>query len=119
MNEIGSLIKEKRIEKKLKIEDISNSLLISKKYIEAIENNEREKFSSKAYYEGYTKQYIKFLNLDIDKDFAKHLKEEFNLAINIPQKDKINPSIALSLIAILATIIIYILCSSYINNLKL
>jgi len=119
MNEIGLLIRKNRIEKRLRISDVSKKLMIRKEFIKAIEKNQIDKFSSKAYYDGYTKQYIKFLDLDISDYSVKKKDNENNLKINIPEKDKLNPNLTFVIISILLIIVFYKLFNNYINNITL
>ena len=112
----GALIKKKREELNITIEQVSKSLKIRKTLIISIENNKIDEFASKAYYYGYLKQYLKFLNLDyIEPNTSKNLSEQ-ELAINIPKVDNLNPSIFFVIITILVSIVVYNLCSDYISK---
>ena len=112
----GALIKKKREALNITIEEVSKKLRIRKGLILSIENNNIDEFASKAYYYGYMKQYLKFLNLDyVETSLSTNLPEQ-ELAINIPKIDKINPSSIFVIIAILVSIVIYNLCSDYISE---
>ena len=114
MNELGNIIQSKRLSNNLDIEDISNALKISKNHVKALEEGEINLFSTKAYYYGYLKQYLKLLKLDDFNIIEASTDAEFN--INSLRYTNIKPSFLLIAISIIATIAIYYICSSFINS---
>ena len=111
---LGQLIKEQRKIKKISLKEVANFLRIKPKYLTAIENDEIDFFSSKVYYQGYLKQYIKYLELnlaDLNWNVAEVEKE---LIIIIPEADRYNPSAMLSFIALCICLIIYNICGEFI-----
>lgn len=75
---IGKLINKRRRELNLELKKISRKLNISKKYLEAIENNRLDLLPNGIYGEKYFKKYTEFLNIDenIIKDDLKELSED-------------------------------------------
>jgi len=61
---LGNLLKEKRLKKNLSLDEVSESLLIRRSYIEAIEEGDGKVFLNSFYCQGFTKQYAEFLGLD-------------------------------------------------------
>jgi len=116
MNHLGQTIKERRETLNITIDEAAKSLRIRKNFIVAIEEDKIDSFASKAYYYGYMKQYLKLLDLDyIHFDTAPTIAEQ-ELAINIPQIDKCNPSVIFVIIALALSILIYNLCENYISK---
>jgi len=115
MIELGQLIKEKRTELLLEISDVSSALRIKQEYIAAIEEGNPDLFSSKAYYFGYLKQYLKFLQIDISVNLQPSFQNQ-KLEINIPASDTFNPNVFFMLIALVFSIIIYNISNSFISK---
>lgn len=61
---IGELLRKKREEKKLKLEEVTNLTHISIKYLQAMENEDWKVFPAEVYLFGFLKQYSKFLGLN-------------------------------------------------------
>ncbi len=115
MTDTGTLIKTRRIENNLAIEDVVKALNIKKNSLLAIEANQIDYFTSKAYYNGFTKEYLKFLGLNPMELNIETSSKDQTLAINIPETEKFNPSFFLALITLLLCIIVYNICSYFIN----
>lgn len=114
MVEIGKIIQDKRIESSLKIEDVANDLKISKRYLLAIENDQRDIFATESYYYGYLKQYLKYLGLkDID---IKPVPTSPDLIISEPVTTNSKPNLLLIIISVLLTVVIYIICNTLIEQ---
>jgi cytoskeletal protein RodZ len=116
MNDIGKSIRKERIARSIDIKDIANTLNIKKSLITAIEEGQVEKFASKSYYLGYTKQYINFLGLDTIKYKLESLSDHQKLEISIPKSEKFDPSPIFVVIATMLVITFYYLCSNLINK---
>ena len=61
---VGNILKRKRKELKLSLDDVSSYLKIKKFYLEAIENNEFNNLPGNTYVIGFIKSYASFLKLD-------------------------------------------------------
>lgn len=97
MISVGEIVKKERLNKGFSLDDIENKIKIRKKYLQAIEENKWNIFSSKIYIIGILKNYSKFLGLDEKKviaffrrDYEK--KEEINFKKKISSK-YLNPEI--------------------------
>lgn len=64
MDSVGQLLKEKRLEKGLVLDDVADAMKIRKKYIEALENGNYSEIPDKVYTKSYLKIYADFLGLD-------------------------------------------------------
>lgn len=110
MIELGETIKNKRIDKSLKITDVAKTLRISKRYLKAIEEGNIDIFSTESYYYGYLKQYLKYLGLeDID---TKSVSTAPDINVTEPVATNSNPSLILLIISVILSIIIYTICNS-------
>lgn len=107
MKNIGQKLKDRRLELKVTINNISQELKIKKKYILALESEDIDLFDSRAYYNGYLKQYLKFLNVNTDLD---NIREKQVLLMNIQKEDKFYPNIILIILSILCALISYHIC---------
>jgi len=77
MIKIGQRIKEKRLEKGLTIDQISEITKIKAPFLLAIENSEYDKLPSVAYAQGFFRNYIKFLGLP-EKETLALFRREFD-----------------------------------------
>lgn len=64
METVGKLLKEKRLEKGLIIDDVADIIKIRKKYLEAIESGNYSEIPDKVYTKSFLKIYSEFLGLD-------------------------------------------------------
>ncbi|MDD4663164.1 MAG: DUF4115 domain-containing protein [Caldisericia bacterium] len=64
MDSVGQLLKEKRLEKGLVLDDVADAMKIRKKYIEALENGNYSEIPDKVYTKSFLKIYADFLGLD-------------------------------------------------------
>jgi len=64
MENIGEILKNKRLEKGLTLEDVSNLTKIRKKYLEALESGNYNDIPEKVYVKSFLKIYSDFLGLD-------------------------------------------------------
>ncbi|MEQ9116153.1 MAG: helix-turn-helix domain-containing protein [Rickettsiales bacterium] len=112
MNTLGETLKEKRLSKKLSIDDVAERLRIRNKYLIQIEEGAIE--SSNVYMQGYIKNYAAYLKVDI-KDFAENSpvnttikSNELKESPNVSESDT-SPSlavVAISLVAIFVSVFI-------------
>ncbi len=78
---IGKKIKEKRLELKLTIHEISNEINLTEKFLKAIENGDYSIFPAKAFARGYFVKYITHLGLNLEfPELANEVFEEDKLA---------------------------------------
>ena len=93
MEAIGKTLKEKRIEKGLTIEDVSDSIKIRRKYLEAIESGNYSEIPDKVYTKSFLKIYAEYLGLDqvyVLKRYLDEVSQEEN--VSIPTKTVGAPS---------------------------
>jgi len=64
MDSVGQLLKEKRLEKGLVLDDVADAMKIRKKYIEALENGNYSEIPDKVYTKSFLKIYADYLGLD-------------------------------------------------------
>ena len=77
---IGKKIKDKRLELKLTIHEISNEINLTEKFLKAIENGDYSIFPAKAFARGYFVKYTTHLGLDIEfPELANEVFEEDKL----------------------------------------
>ena len=77
---IGKKIKEKRLELKLTIHEVSNEINLTEKFLKAIENGDYSIFPAKAFARGYFVKYATHLGLDLEfPDLANEVFEEDKL----------------------------------------
>jgi cytoskeletal protein RodZ len=78
---IGKKIKEKRLELKLTIHEVSNEINLTEKFLKAIENGDYSIFPAKAFARGYFVKYTTHLGLDLEfPELANEVFEEDKLA---------------------------------------
>ena len=70
MESIGEKFKKRREERGLFIEQIARDTNISKKYIEAIENENFSEMPGEAYLLGFLRSYAEYLDIDPDEIVA-------------------------------------------------
>jgi cytoskeletal protein RodZ len=96
MTRLGQRLKEERLSKRLTIEEVAKATRIRPQFIIAIEQSSYKKLPSKAYAQGFVKNYIAFLELPIresmamfrrefdEKEYVDVLPESFTKKRNIP-----------------------------------
>lgn len=89
MISVGEIIKKQRLNKGLTIEDIEKKIKIRAKYLQAIENNNWDVFSSKIYIIGILKNYSKFLGID-EKKVIAFFRRDYEKKEEISFKKKIS-----------------------------
>ena len=113
ITKVGAMLKEMRLQKGLKIAEISKHLCIRKHYIEAIEESDYKEIPAFPYGIGFIRSYANFLGLngenivDLYKEETQGDKTKDSKVLE-PQKDAVMPEIRYLLISILAIILIYV-----------
>jgi len=64
MKELGKLLKQQRLAKKLDFDDIQNETKVQVKYLEAIEEGDEKAFPASVYYKSFVRTYAKYLGLN-------------------------------------------------------
>ncbi len=77
MRKVGDILKKKRQEKNLTLDDVEKKTKIRKKFLLAIEEGEYSIFSSSTYLRGFIKNYSEFLNLP-SSDILAIFRREFD-----------------------------------------
>jgi len=89
---IGNMLIERRKQKGLSIEQISEITKIRKKYIEALESSNYEIFESEIYIKGFLRNYTKMLGINTERALAMYRRErqfqDKKEVINSPNKIK-------------------------------
>jgi cytoskeletal protein RodZ len=88
METVGKILKNTRINKKLTLANVEKSTKIRQKNLEAVENEDWDKFSSKTYINGIVRQYSKYLELNEEK-MAAFFRREYEKTEDINFKTKI------------------------------
>ncbi|HOJ16066.1 MAG: DUF4115 domain-containing protein [Caldisericia bacterium] len=84
METIGDILRNKRLEKGLTLEDVSNLVKIRKKYLEALESGNYNEIPGTVYAKSFLKIYADFLGLDrfyILKRYQSEIMPEQNIVI--------------------------------------
>jgi len=84
MKKVGDILRSRRIEKNLSLEDVEKKTKIRKKFLAAIEIGQHDDFSSVTYIRGFIKNYSEFLGLPVSEILALFRREyegnkEYNL----------------------------------------
>ena len=113
ITKVGAMLKEMRLQKGLKIAEISKHLCIRKHYIEAIEESDYKEIPAFPYGIGFIRSYANFLGLN-GENIVDLYKEETqgdrnkDTKVLEPQKDALMPEVRYVLISIVAIVLIYI-----------
>lgn len=121
---IGSLLRNKRTEKGLTIEHISEITKIRSEYLSALENSLYSTFPSEVYLKGFLKNYAKFLGISPDHALAlyrreniiKVTKKKYHLVEKIKEKTAkitITPNKVIAVITGILLIALLIYLSTY------
>jgi len=108
---IGTMLKEIRLEKGLKLPDISKKLCIRKDYIEAIESNNYREIPPFPYGIGFIRSYAKLLGLNSENIVELYkeeinVKESKNIQVLQPQSEATLPSFQYLIISVIALVIL-------------
>lgn len=72
---VGEILKKRRTERNLTLEDVERRTKIRKKFLDAIEKGDYSEFSSSTYLRGFIKNYSDFLNLPTNEILAIFRRE--------------------------------------------
>lgn len=89
MLSVGSLLKNKREQKKISLIDVERRIKVRAKFIAALERDEWDVFSSKIYIAGILKSYSQFLGLDHRKVLA-FFRREYEQKEEVRFKEKVS-----------------------------
>ncbi len=112
ITKVGAMLKEMRLQKGLKIAEISKQLCIRKHYIEAIEESDYKEIPAFPYGIGFIRSYANFLGLN-GENIVELYKEETqgdkskDIKVIEQQKEASIPEIRYLLVSVLAIAIIY------------
>lgn len=70
MQTAGEILKKKREEKNLTLDQVEEAIKIKKKFLKSLEDDRAEKLPSEAYARGFIKNYAEFLDLPSEKILA-------------------------------------------------
>lgn len=113
VTKVGAMLKEMRMQKGLKIVDISKKLCIRKCYLEAIEDSNYKEIPAFPYGIGFIRSYAKFLGLN-GENIVELYKEETSgssdkdIHILEPQPEATVPGIQYLLISLFFIVVIYV-----------
>jgi cytoskeletal protein RodZ len=72
---VGSLLKEKRKQKNLTLQEVSNSTKINPVFLKSLEEGKYNDLPSEVYVKGFLKNYAKFLEINSDNALALYRRE--------------------------------------------
>ena len=75
MKSIGQTLKSARLKKNYTIEDVHKFIKIHPNYIKAMENDDYSIFDGKVHSKGFLKNYVEFLDLDLEELLALWRRE--------------------------------------------
>ncbi len=75
MRKVGDILKKRRLEKNLTLEEVEKRTKIRKKFLLAIEKGDYSSFPSSTYVRGFIKNYSDFLNLPTEEILAIFRRE--------------------------------------------
>ena len=113
VTKVGAMLKEMRLQKGLKVVDISKKLCIRKCYLEAIEESDYKEIPAFPYGVGFIRSYAKFLGLN-SENIVELYKEEVcgtsNKDIHVVehQPEASMPSLQYLLISLFSIVVIYV-----------
>jgi cytoskeletal protein RodZ len=124
---IGDLLKEKRKERNLTIEQIAEITKIRAEYLRALEESDYKSFPSEVYLKGFLKNYAKYLGINSDQTLAlyrrdniittkKEKKELFGKLKDRLSKIVITPNRLIILLVIVLIIGVAMYLSTYIGK---
>ena len=118
MFSVGEILKQERIKQNITLQEIEKQTHIRVKFLQAVENNDWQLFSSKIYIVGIIRNYAKILNLDPKKmlaffrrDYEK--KDDTRFKKRVASKFLSSESKKLSIIGISFIILLFLGYFSY------
>lgn len=90
MKEIGQLLKEKREQLNISLEEISMATKISIKHLQALEEGNESKLPAKTFIRGFVQSYAKYLGIDVNEVMSRFHNEmgPTNAQTNIPVPER-------------------------------
>lgn len=114
MESLGKILKEARLKANVSIGQISRETKITKKYLEALENEEYSIFPGETYLKGFLKSYCDFLNLNSKE--MMNIYEKIKIAESPTPIDKLIPKPKLNLRPIITIFIMIIIACGIITG---
>ena len=126
MKEIGKIIKERREEKKISLEDAHKFTKIQEKYLIAIEEGDISAFFAEVYYRSFVRSYANYLGLDpeelIERLNIKKREQEKEFVIQESLKDSKKDIkkllIGFASVIFVALFLLYIYMQKHISNIQ-
>lgn len=121
VDKVGSLLKEMRQQKGLRLPDVAKKLCIRRIYLEAIEESDYKEIPPVPYGIGFIRSYAEYLGLN-SSNIVELYKEETNTDINKgiyvlePQSEATVPGRKYLIISLLAIFFIYVLWQIFDKN---
>lgn len=121
VNKVGSLLKEMRLQKGLRLPDVAKRLCIRKIYLEAIEDSNYKELPPFPYGVGFIRSYADYLGLN-SSNIVELYKEETNtktdkdIYVLEPQSEATVPNRKYLVISLLSIILVYVLWYFYNNQ---
>ncbi len=112
ITKVGTLLKNMRLEKGLKVMDVAKRLCIRKQYLEAIEDSNYSEVPAFPYGVGFVRSYAEFLGLnsgnivELYKE-ETNIKKEAKIVVSEPQNKSAMPEIVYVLIGLAAIVLLY------------
>jgi len=89
MKSIGQILKAARLKKNYTIEDVNKFIKIHPRYIKAMEANDYSVFDGKVHSKGFLKNYVQFLELDLDELLALW-RREYEITFDEAKENKLS-----------------------------
>jgi len=110
MRTIGEILRTKRRERGLTLDQVSQMTKIRREYLVALEKNQYQKLPSRAYIRGFIKNYGRFLGLEVSPllaIFRRDYQEEEKSPLAWMKKEKVGwtPQTAVIFLIVLAIFI--------------
>lgn len=123
---IGQILKAKRLESAISVEDVCAFLKVKRIDIDAVESDDFEKLSAHIYVLGFIRSYAKFLKVDakIIEEKAKGLPIKSNtenkkhLLVNIGEDEKFSPNKEMFFNALLISVLLFLILLSIYNSVE-
>ncbi len=121
VNKVGSLLKEMRLQKGLRLPDVAKRLCIRKTYLDAIEESNYKEIPAFPYGVGFIRSYAEFLGLN-SENIVELYKEETNttpakdIYMLEPQSEATVPGRKYLIISLLGIMLVYVLWYVYNNR---
>lgn len=113
MASLGEQLRTARESKNISLEDASNDVKISKRYLKALEDGDYSEFPAQTYIKGFLTNYAKYLGLDPKTILGQYSK------LMLPQDDetesttpkRVKRRVATKRVALLVVILVLALCA--------